>query len=133
MPTKTAAPSRPKKPPVRSASAATRRRLRRAVEAAEAKLAQDAVVLDVRALADFCDFFLLCHGSSPRQIESIAEAIELRLEQSEKLRPARREGQGEWIVLDYLDFIVHIFSARTRRFYDLERLWSRAPRLAVKP
>jgi len=96
-------------------------------------MAQDAVVLDVRALADFCDFFLLCHGASERQIETIAEGIETRLEQEEQLRPARREGQGEWIVLDYLDFIVHIFSARTRRFYDLERLWSRAPRLGAKP
>ncbi|MGH9393848.1 MAG: ribosome silencing factor [Terriglobales bacterium] len=118
-------------PAIRPASAATRRRVRQAVLAASSKMALDPVVLDVRALADFCDFFFLCHGANLRQVETIAEAVEFALQQQEGLRPARREGRGEWIVLDYLDFIVHVFSPRSRRFYDLERLWNRAPRLPL--
>ena len=111
--------------------------LRRHLRAAAAadKKALDPVLLDVRKLADFCDYFLICHGSNPRQIQAIAEAIELKLELAYGLRPAHREGEreGEWIVLDYLDFIVHVFSPKNRRFYDLERLWGGAPRLALSP
>ncbi|HXE30655.1 MAG TPA: ribosome silencing factor [Terriglobales bacterium] len=110
-----------------------RRQLREAVQAAVAKKAMDPVLLDVRKLADFCDYFFLCHGANPPQIQAIAEAVELRLETNDGLRPAHREGarEGEWIVLDYLDFIVHIFSIKSRRFYDLERLWGGAPRLSL--
>lgn|SRR5579875_3759263 len=110
-----------------------RRRLREAVQAAASKKAQEPVLLDVRKLAGICDYFFLCHGANPPQIQAIAEAIELRLKKNYGLLPAHREGgrDGEWLVLDYLDFIVHIFSLKTRRFYDLERLWRGAPRLAL--
>lgn len=110
-----------------------RRRLRAAVLAAGAKKAQEPVLLDVRQRADFCDYFFLCHGANPAQIQAIAEAVEDRLGREFKLQPAHREGarEGEWRVLDYLDFIVHIFSARSRRYYDLERLWRGAPRLRL--
>lgn len=110
-----------------------RRQLRAAVKAAVAKKAREPVLLDVRKLADFCDYFFVCHGANPHQIQAIAEAIETGLEQGEGLRPTHREGgrEGEWLVLDYLDFIVHIFSIKSRRFYDLERLWRGAPRLAL--
>lgn len=110
-----------------------RRRLRTAVTAAVGKKAVDPVLLDVRKLADFCDYFLICEGTNPNQIQAIAEAVELKMEKTAGMRPAHREGarEGEWIVLDYLDFIVHVFSSRNRRFYDLERLWGGAPRLAL--
>ncbi|MGH9482419.1 MAG: ribosome silencing factor [Terriglobales bacterium] len=110
-----------------------RRQLRAAVTAAVAKKAGDPVVLDVRKLADFCDYFFICEGSNPHQIQAIAEAVELRVERSGGVRPSHREGEreGEWIVLDYLDFIIHVFSPRIRRFYDLERLWGGAPRLEL--
>jgi ribosome-associated protein len=110
-----------------------RKQLRAAAAAAVAKKAQDPVILDVRKLAGFCDYFLICHGNSPVQIETITEAVEKRLAEA-GLHPAHREGarQGEWRALDYVDFLVHVFSPRTRRFYDLERLWSGAPRVTVE-
>lgn len=116
----------------KTSDAQLRRQLRTAVTAAVAKKALDPVLLDVRQKAGFCDYFLLCHGANPRQIQTIAEAIELALDQA-GLRPSYREGgrEAEWVVLDYVDFIVHVFSPKTRRFYDLERLWSPAPRLAL--
>lgn len=111
---------------------ATRRHLRQAVEAAVGKKAADPVLLDLRQRADFCDYMMLCHGGNPHQIQAIADAVEERLEAA-GLRPAHREGgrEGNWVVLDYIDFLVHIFSAQHRRFYDLERLWRDAPRLAL--
>ena len=110
-----------------------RKQLRAAAEVAMAKKGQDPVILDVRKLAGFCDYFLICHGNSPVQIETITDAIETRLAEA-GLHAAHREGarQGEWRALDYVDFLVHVFSPRTRRFYDLERLWSGAPRVAVE-
>lgn len=110
-----------------------RRWMRAAVAAAVAKKAQDPVILDVRKLAGFCDYFVICHGNNPNQMEAITEAIEERLGQA-GLRAAYRDGarQGEWRALDYVDFMVHVFSPRTRRFYDLERLWSGAPRIAAE-
>lgn len=120
------------KKPARPSDAKLRRLLRAAAEAAAGKKALDPVLLDLRHQADFCDYFLICHGNNPQQIQAIAEAIEERLE-AEGLRPLQREGkrQGEWMALDYMDFMVHVFSPRTRRFYDLERLWSGAPHVAL--
>lgn len=91
------------------------------------------VALDVRGLAGFTDYFLITHGGNPRQVEAIAEAIEQAVQRGGGPRLAHREGgaEAEWRVLDYLDFVVHIFSAAGRRFYDLERLWQKAPHLAL--
>lgn len=125
-------------------TAAADTRIRRAIfaawRAAEGKKAQDTVVLDVRGLADFTDYFLITEGANARQVEAIAEAIEQAVEKAVALaagrgggpRLAHREGgpEAEWRVLDYLDFVVHIFSVSSRRFYSLERLWQKAPRLA---
>ncbi|HXR98773.1 MAG TPA: ribosome silencing factor [Terriglobales bacterium] len=110
-----------------------RRQLRMAAQAAMDKKALDPVLLDLRKVADFCDYFLICHGANPAQIRTIADNVEERLDQQQSLQPAHREGgrDGEWIVLDYLHFIVHIFSSKSRRFYDLERLWGGAPKLAL--
>ena len=98
--------------------------LSEAIEAALDKKAQDAVVLELGEICSFTDFFLICTGTSTRHNQSIAEHIEETLKK-QGVRPLHIEGQieGEWILLDYVDFVVHIFSARAREFYDLERLW----------
>ena len=98
--------------------------LSEAIEVALDKKAQDAVVLELREICSFTDYFLICTGTSTRHNQTIAEHIEENLKK-QGVRPLHIEGQseGEWILLDYVDFVVHIFSARAREFYDLERLW----------
>jgi ribosome-associated protein len=99
----------------------------RAVEAAAAKKAEDIVVLDLREAAGFTDYFLICTGGNPRQIKAIADAIEEALAAGQ-VKPAHVEGyqRAEWVLLDYFDFVVHVFTAETRAFYSLERLWGSA-------
>ena len=106
--------------------------VRHAVKAAQDKKAADIVVLDLRAAAAFTDYFLLCTGASSRQIHAIADAVEEQLDRM-GLAPLHVEGDefAEWVLLDYLDFVVHIFSPRARAYYDLERLWRAARRLPV--
>ena len=101
-----------------------------AARAAEDKKALDLVVLDLRKAAGFTDFFLICSGANPRQIRAIADAITEALA-AEGLEPAHVEGykRSEWILLDYFDFIVHVFARETRAFYGLERLWGNAERV----
>ena len=98
--------------------------LSEAIEAALDKKAQDAVVLELGEVCSFTDYFLICTGTSTRHNQTIAEYIAETLKQ-DGVRPLHIEGhtEGEWILLDYVDFVVHIFSARAREFYDLERLW----------
>lgn len=101
-----------------------------ALRAAEDKKAVDLVVLDLRKAAGFTDYFLICSGTNPRQIRAIADAIMESLG-ADGARPAHIEGydRSEWILLDYFDFIVHIFAPETRAFYGLERLWGNAERI----
>jgi len=103
-----------------------------AVEAAQVKKAADISVLDLRSVASFTDTFVICSGLNARQIQAISDAVEMQLKR-EGRRPASIEGyqQAEWILLDYGDLIVHIFSPRARSYYELERLWRTARRLAV--
>src|SRR5436190_18282732 len=98
--------------------------LSEAIEAAFDKKAQDAVVLELGDICSFTDYFLICTGTSTRQNQTIADHIEETLRKI-GARPLHVEGrsEGEWILMDYVDFVVHIFSARAREFYDLERLW----------
>jgi len=98
--------------------------LSEAIEAALDKKAQDAVVLELGEICSFTDYFLICTGTSTRHNQTIADYIEETLKK-EGVRPLHIEGhaEGEWILMDYVDFVVHIFSARAREFYDLERLW----------
>ncbi len=98
--------------------------LSEAIEAALDKKAQDPVVIELAGICSFTDHFLICTGTSTRHNQTIADSIEERLKR-EGVRPLHIEGhsEGEWILLDYVDFVVHIFSARAREFYDLERLW----------
>ena len=104
-----------------------------AAHAAGDKKATDLVLLDLRAVASFTDFFLICTGASTRQVQAISNATEETLQKKGK-RPLHIEGysSGEWILLDYGDFIVHVFSPASRRFYDLERLWRDAGRVEIK-
>ena len=101
-----------------------------AVAAAEDKKADDLVVLDLRKAAGFTDYFVICSGTNPRQIRAIADGVMEALREG-GAKPAHVEGyeRSEWILLDYFDFIVHVFAPETRVFYGLERLWGRAERV----
>jgi ribosome-associated protein len=104
----------------------------RAVRAALDKKASDVVVLDLRQTPAFTDFFVLCSGSSQRQVKAIADAVEETL-RAAKVRPAHVEGydRADWILMDFFTFIVHVFTPQTREFYSLERLWGDAERIDV--
>jgi ribosome-associated protein len=106
----------------------------RAVRAAEDKKAEELVVLDLRSAAGFTDYFVVCSGTNPRQVRAIADAVTDALA-VEGVKPAHVEGynRAEWILLDYFDFIVHVFAPETRMFYSLERLWGSAERVDVSP
>jgi ribosome-associated protein len=101
-------------------------------EAAAKRGALELAVLDMRELMVICDYFVLCNGRAPAHMQAVAQAIEDDLEQ-EKVRVRHREGRRDatWVVLDYGQVIVHVFSAEGRRFYDLERLWKDAPRVEL--
>jgi ribosome-associated protein len=87
------------------------------------------VVLDLRGLSDVTDYFLICHGSSDRQVLAIVGSIEERLSRNMNLRAVHIEGRrrAEWILMDYIDFVIHVFIEEKREFYRLERLWGDAP------
>jgi len=105
--------------------------IRLAVEAAQEKHAESITVLHLQGTGAFAEYFLLCSGQSQPQLRAIGEAIEERLERRGR-RLSHREGKpgaAEWLLLDYGDLIVHIFSERAREYYDLERLWRNAERL----
>jgi len=92
----------------------------------------DLSVLDLERTCSFTSYFLICSGTSVRHAQAICDAIEEQLKKA-GWTPAHVEGytQAEWILMDYLSFVVHIFLERTRHFYDLERLWRNAPRLPL--
>lgn len=104
----------------------------KAVRAALDKKAADVVVLDLRHTSAFTDFFVLCSGTSQRQVKAIADAVEDAL-RAAKVRPAHVEGydRADWILMDFFTFIVHVFTPQTRTFYALERLWGDAERIDV--
>jgi ribosome-associated protein len=104
----------------------------RAVAAALDKKATDVVVLDLRHTPAFTDFFVLCSGQNQRQVKAIADNVEEAL-RAIKIRPAHVEGydRSEWVLMDFFNFIVHVFSPGTRQFYALERLWGDAERIDV--
>jgi len=104
--------------------------LKIAASAADDKKAHDLVALDISEIASFADYFLLCTGDSSRQMQAIADEVEQRLK-AHGIRPSHVEGyqNAEWILMDYLDLVVHIFSKNARVYYDLERLWRDGKRL----
>lgn len=101
-----------------------------AIAAAQDKKAVDIVLLDLRKTDGFTDFFVICTGLNPRQITAIADGVQDTLRTDFGERPALAEGadKSEWILLDYFNFVVHVFSRDCRAFYDLERLWGNAQR-----
>lgn len=103
-------------------------RVRAAVEAADGRKAGDLRVLHLGAVTSFTDYFVLATGTSERQVEAIADAVDERLRR-DGVRPLSAEGygRGQWVLLDYGDFLVHVFTADKREFYGLEKLWSDAP------
>jgi len=104
----------------------------RALKAADGKQAVDLVVLDLRKAAGFTDFFVICSGTNSRQVRAIADGVMEALS-TDGTKPAHLEGydRSEWVLIDYFDFIVHVFSPDTRLFYGLERLWGSAERIEV--
>jgi ribosome-associated protein len=109
----------------------TRLQVAQAVKAVESKKGEDVAILEMdRTSGAFTDYFIVCSGTNPRQIQAISDEVEKELAHA-GLRPNSVEGykQAEWVLLDYVDFVVHIFSERARSFYDLERLWKSARRL----
>jgi len=110
-----------------------KRQVSEAITACHDKKAEEIVTLELeQGSGAFTDYFVICSGTNPRQIQAISDAVEERLKHA-GLRPAHIEGykQAEWVLLDYVDFVVHVFSEQSRRFYDLERLWKSARRLEV--
>ena len=97
------------------------------MRAAESKKATDVRVLDLTGITSFADYFVICTGANARNAQAISDEVHLRLKQQGAL-PISIEGynQAEWILLDYGDFLVHIFSPKSRAYYDLERLWRNA-------
>src|SRR6202046_2962338 len=110
---------------------ATKAQVSAAIQACLEKKAEELSILEMeKGSGAFTDYFVLCSGTNPRQVQAIADEVELRLKAAD-VRPAHVEGyrQGEWILVDYVDFVVHVFSEKARKFYDLERLWKTAKRL----
>jgi ribosome-associated protein len=102
-----------------------------AIQAAREKKASDVVVLDLRKADGFTDFFVICTANNPRQIAAISDSVRETLKKDLGERPTLAEGvdRSEWVLLDYFNFVVHIFSRECRTFYALERLWGNAERI----
>jgi len=105
-----------------------------AVRAAESKKATDIRVLDLREVTSFADFFVICSGSNPKQIQAISEEIGLELEKRGEY-PVSVEGfaNAEWVLADFGDYLIHVFSPKARAFYELERLWRHAKVVEIPP
>lgn len=102
------------------------------VNASLKRKAKDLIILNVKELSSFADYFIICSGTSDRQVQAIAESIQENLKENGIL-PLGIEGEriGKWVLMDYEDIIVHIFYEPIREFYDIERLWADAPRMEV--
>lgn len=109
-----------------------REKLNFVVKIAREKKAEDLVALDMRKIANFCDYFVICSGNSQKQVESIADGIrEGFLKNKIKTASSDRNRNGLWTLLDYGDLIVHIFYKEVREYYNLERLWIDAQRIRI--
>jgi ribosome-associated protein len=103
---------------------------RRIAELAQGKLAKDVVILDMQPVCSYTDFFVVCTGNTPRQTKGIWDEVHLRLKQDDRIVPRSVAGlsEGTWIVADYLDVVLHVFTPQVREFYRLDDLWSDVPR-----
>ena len=106
--------------------------VRAAIRAVQDKKGSQVVVLDLRPSAAFTDYFVMCSGQNVRQVHAIADAVKEALGRS-NIKPSHTEGydRAEWVLMDYFNFIVHVFAPQTREFYSLERLWGDAERIDV--
>jgi len=108
-----------------------KRQVSEAINACQEKKAEEVTILELeQGSGAFTDYFVVCNGTNPRQVQAISDEVENRLEAT-GMRPNSIEGykQAEWVLLDYVDFVVHVFSEKSRKFYDLERLWKSAKKL----
>lgn len=108
-----------------------RQQVSQALGACVEKKAEDVAILEMeKGSGAFTDYFVVCSGTNPRQVQAISDEVEQRLEKV-GMHPVHVEGykQAEWVLLDYVDFVVHVFSQKARKYYDLERLWKAARRL----
>lgn len=107
--------------------------LQLAIMCAAEKKAEKMVALDLRPVASFTEFFVICSAANQRQVQAIADEISEQLKKQQKQSPVRIEGYAgaEWVLMDYGDFVFHIFDKDARDFYDLERLWRDAPKVAI--
>lgn len=104
---------------------------REAVKAADAKQAKEIRVLDLRDVSSFADYFVICSGANTRQIQAITDEIEQRLKKKgENANSIEGYRNAEWVLMDYGDYLIHVFSEKARAYYDLERLWRDAKVIA---
>jgi ribosome-associated protein len=103
-----------------------------AARIASSKQAEAVLVLDVRELITITDYFVICSGASERQVKTIADEVMKALREDAGVKPVRREGEvgARWLLLDFVDFVVHVFAQEEREFYRLENLWRDAPLVA---
>jgi ribosome-associated protein len=106
-----------------------------AVRAAESKKATDIRVLDLTGITTFADYFVICTGSNQRQVQAISDDIGLQLKHQTGELPISVEGynQAEWVLADYGDLLIHVFSPKSRAYFDLERLWRSAKTVEIPP
>ncbi len=124
----------PKRPTERVKRNQVMKQVSQAIAACEEKKADEITVLELeQGSGAFTDYFVVCSGANPRQIQAISDDVELRLKK-DGVYPNSIEGykQAEWVLLDYVDFVVHVFSETARKYYDLERLWKSAKKLELK-
>jgi ribosome-associated protein len=109
----------------------TRQQVAQAVRAIDGKKGEDVVILEMdKSSGAFTDYFIVCSGTNPRQIQAIADDVQKQMaEVGQRSNNVEGYSQAEWVLLDYVDFVLHIFSERARKFYDLERLWKSARKL----
>ena len=106
-----------------------------AVRAAESKKATDILVLDLTGITTFADYFVICTGSNQRQVQAISDDVGLQLKRQAGELPISVEGynQAEWVLADYGDLLIHVFSPKSRAYFDLERLWRNAKIVEIPP
>ena len=106
---------------------------RRIAGLAQEKLGRDVVILDMRPVCTYTDYFVICTGANPRQTKAIVDEVAFRLKKDGRVLPRSIDGEreGTWVIADYLDVVLHAFTPETRDFYQLEELWSDVPSVEV--
>ena len=129
---KTTSPRKPRATATTTAAPRLPKQIQAVIDAVRDKKATGLIVLDLRKAGAFTDFFVICSGANPRQVQAIADSVEEALK-AQQQRPSLVEGyaRAEWVLVDYFDFVVHVFSKHARDFYGLDRLWGNATRIEL--